>query len=76
MTTVSFRGPLRNVRAEDPLLWREMSFTSTGFRALCAYRACMSHETGRSVPLGAALDDMLKTHPFSARSPEPAGARP
>lgn len=49
----------------DPLLWLNMSFTSTGYDALKNYRAHLSMESGRAAPtLGQSLDALIKSHPF------------
>ena len=50
----------------DPLQWLEMSFTSTGFTALKAFRVQLSKKTDRPVALGQALDALIKSHPFVA----------
>lgn len=59
------RGAQRLTDARPPLQWLQMSFTADGFTLLKAYRARLSCKEARPVPLGRALDLLIKSHPFA-----------
>lgn len=60
------RGIPRNPNTRNPLLWLEMSFSTAGYGALRAYRQKLAMERGGTIPLGVALDDLIRSHPFCA----------
>lgn len=41
----------------------EITFSETGYDRLLNHRRLLSMERGRGVPLAAALDDLIRTHP-------------
>lgn len=61
MTSHSHR---RSTRAPKRL---QLTFSEGGFDILVAYRARLSKERGRMVPLAEALDELLKTHSLRLR---------
>lgn len=70
-TPSSTRGTPRDPHRDDPLLWLQMSFSTAGYGALRAYRQKLALDTCRNIPLGVALDALIKSHPFcqDKRSP-------
>ncbi len=59
------RGTQHLTDPRPPLQWLQISFTADGFTLLKAYRARLSSKEGRPVPLGRALDLLVKSHPFA-----------
>ena len=52
--------------AAGQLHWLEMSFTSKSLSVLKEYRRQLALQTGKTVTLGVALDQLIKSHPAAS----------